>query len=193
MKLLVSLTLRAGPQAGRLVQITSFPFTVGRDDDADYTVDDPRLGLFHLEFVRDGNDVRVQARYSDGPVFLNGERIAREELRDGDVLAAGATEWDVGFSRVADRPNPSPFAVIQATPVPVEELGLYHFGEVATRMPASEDNQPMFAEPPDESMRRMTATLQPDFEQLYPSGVLYGVLDAARDADLAYEARGQGY
>jgi EAL domain-containing protein (putative c-di-GMP-specific phosphodiesterase class I) len=71
--------------------LRSFPFSIGRIDEADLCVDSQKVSRKHAVIMQDGKTYRVQDLKSTNGTFLNGERIDDAMLSDGDQLAfAGA-------------------------------------------------------------------------------------------------------
>jgi len=88
----VTLTL-----AGRAHEITSRRFVIGRSRECDLTVTDGNASRRHAEVVQEGDAYFVVDLGSTNGTELNGKRVTREELTDGDRITLGAT--DVVFGR----------------------------------------------------------------------------------------------
>jgi Protein of unknown function (DUF3662)/FHA domain len=88
----VTLTL-----AGRAHPITSRRFVIGRSRECDLSITDGNASRRHAEIVREGDTFFVVDLGSTNGTELNGRRVTREELTDGDRITLGAT--DVVFGR----------------------------------------------------------------------------------------------
>jgi hypothetical protein len=90
----VTLTL-----GGRAHPITSPRFVVGRSRECDLTVTDGNASRRHAEVVQEGDTYLVVDLGSTNGTELNGRRISREELADGDRITVGGTDLVFGRSR----------------------------------------------------------------------------------------------
>lgn len=208
----VTLVVCGGPAAGQQAVVTHSHFVVGRSPDADLVIDDPRVSLADLVLHYDGE--RVSLENLDGLLFVNGERVEHAVLHDQDRIAAGQTEIQV---RIALVPEPSPrapmdFATVclpdSAVPaaavapahrpsspegggrISLADIKLFHLGDsVYDPVPA----RPDFPDPPQAGVGLMRFTRGGDFTLTNPYRRLYGVVDAARNLQLAGKARRCGY
>lgn len=200
----VTLEIVDGPQRGNVATINRSPFVVGSGVDSDWQLEDATLGRKHLEIVVGPSAVVLRSLVSDGPVWVNGRREGTEPLLHDDRIRAGANTFHVQIRSPRDSSArlpvlpllpPAPQAPIPPTVVrpqiPVAQLGLYHFGEPATRLPHSLDSsRPMFAAPPaTEPERPLLARLRPHRINAF----WYGVIDAAQETELALNLTRQGY
>jgi hypothetical protein len=83
--------------AGKAHPITSPRFVIGRSRECDLTVTDGNASRRHAEIVREGDSYFVVDLGSTNGTELNGKRVTREKLTDGDRITLGAT--DVVFGR----------------------------------------------------------------------------------------------
>ena len=90
----VTLTL-----AGRAHEITSRRFVIGRSRECDLSVSDGNASRRHAEIVQEGDAYFVVDLGSTNGTELNGKRVTREELNDGDRITLGATDVVFGRSR----------------------------------------------------------------------------------------------
>ncbi|HEX5501296.1 MAG TPA: FHA domain-containing protein [Thermomicrobiales bacterium] len=81
-------------QKGRSYPLDTPRLTIGRGVNNDIVTADPRASRLHAEVRREGADVVLVDPGSTNGTFVNGERVARAVLRDGDLLQIG------GFSLV---------------------------------------------------------------------------------------------
>ena len=88
---LVTLTL-----AGRAHPITSRSVVIGRSRECDLRVADGNASRRHAEVVQEGATYLVVDLGSTNGTELNGRRITREKLTDGDRITIGATDLVFG-------------------------------------------------------------------------------------------------
>ena len=79
--------------------ITSTRFVIGRSRECDLTVTDGNASRRHAEIVQEGDTYLVADLGSTNGTELNGRRISREELTDGDRITVGGTDLVFGRSR----------------------------------------------------------------------------------------------
>jgi pSer/pThr/pTyr-binding forkhead associated (FHA) protein len=82
---------------GRSYPVTSAGVVIGRSRECDIRVVDGNASRRHAEVVRQDDDYVVVDLGSTNGTDLNGRRITRETLSDGDRITIGAT--DVVFGR----------------------------------------------------------------------------------------------
>ena len=83
---------------GRAHPITSHGIVIGRSRECDLRIADGNASRRHAEVVRDGNDYVVVDLGSTNGTELNGRRVTRETLTDGDRITIGATDLVFGRS-----------------------------------------------------------------------------------------------
>lgn len=88
---LVTLTLD-----GRAHPITSRRVVIGRSRECDLRVVDGNASRRHAEVVQEGATYFIVDLGSTNGTGLNGRRITREKLTDGDRITIGATDLDFG-------------------------------------------------------------------------------------------------
>ncbi len=84
---------------GRTHPITPAGLVIGRSRECDLRVADGNASRRHAEVVQDGDDYLVVDLGSTNGTELNGRRITREMLSDGDRITIGATDLVFGRSR----------------------------------------------------------------------------------------------
>jgi pSer/pThr/pTyr-binding forkhead associated (FHA) protein len=84
---------------GRAHRITSRTFVIGRSRECDLTLTDGNASRRHAEIVQEADTYVVVDLGSTNGTELNGKRITREELTDGDRITVGATDLVFGRSR----------------------------------------------------------------------------------------------
>jgi hypothetical protein len=65
---------------------------VGRLASCGIALDDANVSRNHAAFVREGSGWAIEDTGSTNGTFVNGAKVARERLRDGDVIQIGASE-----------------------------------------------------------------------------------------------------
>jgi len=74
------------------VEITQTPFTLGRQSDNDLVLLDNRISRQHARIVYDGHGYILEDSSSRHGTYVNGERIERCRLKDGDQLSLGVSD-----------------------------------------------------------------------------------------------------
>jgi hypothetical protein len=82
---------------GKTHEVGSRSVVLGRSKEADIQVDDANVSRKHAEVRQDGATYWVVDLDSTNGTELNGKRVKRAKLSDGDVITLGATE--IAFSR----------------------------------------------------------------------------------------------
>jgi len=87
------------------IDLTELPVVIGRDPSADIELDDPTLPPFQcmIDEQTDGVAVLWNLR-NEFPLYVNGSRVTKAVLADGDILTIGQNrfvfsceEVDTGF------------------------------------------------------------------------------------------------
>ena len=84
---------------GRAHPVASDRFVIGRSRECDLTVTDGNASRRHAEIVREGDAYVLVDLNSTNGTELNGRRVTRGELTDGDRITVGATDLVFGRSR----------------------------------------------------------------------------------------------
>jgi serine phosphatase RsbU (regulator of sigma subunit) len=71
------------------VAVTPVPFLIGRNADNHLVLRDNRISRGHARIVADGTGYQIEDLRSRHGTYVNGERIARRELRNGDHVEFG--------------------------------------------------------------------------------------------------------
>lgn len=85
---------------GVAVALGAATVRVGRSPTADVRFEDPTVSRRHAVIVRDGDGFALLDDRSLNGVWVNGRRVTRARLRDGDVV-------EIGRHRLAFRAGPS--------------------------------------------------------------------------------------
>jgi hypothetical protein len=84
--------------AGHAYPITSSSFVIGRSRECDLRVTDGNASRRHVEIAREGSTYLLVDLGSTNGTELNGRRVTRQELSDGDRITIGATDLVFGRS-----------------------------------------------------------------------------------------------
>lgn len=88
--LMGKLTFLNGPLAGQRIGLGGSGILLGRErGECEIVIPDPRISRVHAELVRDEGRVLLVDRDSSNGTWVNGERVARHELGDGDIINLG--------------------------------------------------------------------------------------------------------
>jgi len=94
----ILLTVIKGADKGKSVKVEDTPFLIGRDEDVDFTISDEAVSRTHSIIIYENGKLYIRDMDSKNGTYLNGKRITKEELRDGDVLRIGDTTIKVKIS-----------------------------------------------------------------------------------------------
>ncbi len=67
--------------------------TIGRTPDNDIQIDTTYISRHHAVLLSNADDCIVEDLNSTNGVLVNGRRVGRQVLRDGDTLTVGKTEF----------------------------------------------------------------------------------------------------
>ncbi len=91
----------------RRIAINTNPFTIGRSDTCDATISDWRISRLHAQIVlEDGGYFLVDAGSKHG-TFLNGARVERQKLKNGDAITLSAPGVKITFQVGVQASRPS--------------------------------------------------------------------------------------
>jgi len=96
-------------EAAAPIYLRNFPFTVGRSDKSDLTIDSHRVSREHAVLLIEEGRYVVQDLRSTNGTLVNGQRVERMEISDGDIV----TFADVEYSFTAPLPPNPRYAVTQ--------------------------------------------------------------------------------
>jgi EAL domain-containing protein (putative c-di-GMP-specific phosphodiesterase class I) len=75
------------------VVIDRFPFLIGRNPSASYTIHSRQVSKQHAEIVRAGEQISIRDLGSTNGTYLNGQRITEGPLASGDILHLARCEF----------------------------------------------------------------------------------------------------
>ena len=80
----------------RLLRVSpGTPRTIGRGPLADFVVEAPLLSRVHCRLLATDADLTIEDLNSTNGTFVNGQRVSRSPLTNGDRLRIGRLELDV--------------------------------------------------------------------------------------------------
>lgn len=94
---MVELTVLTGLKAGAVIAARRFPVRVGRDAGMDLQSQEPGVWKHHGTLDLDGREIWIEANSAETPVLLNGERVNKAALKNGDLLEFGALKVRFAF------------------------------------------------------------------------------------------------
>lgn len=75
-----------GPLIGKICLLEEGETIIGRAANADIAIDDNRIGRRHARITAHGTEVIIEDLNSANGTFVNGERITRRVLENGDKV-----------------------------------------------------------------------------------------------------------
>jgi predicted component of type VI protein secretion system len=112
------------PSQGEPIRIDDSPVTVGRDASANVVLRDPSVSRRHAVLERGSQSWMVADQASGNGTWIDGQRVIKALLREGQSLRFGAVDFKVTLHEPARdrRPSPPPIparkAVAAHTPIP---------------------------------------------------------------------------
>jgi hypothetical protein len=93
----VSVKVASGPASGKSVSVsTGQVVKIGRAESADFSVpDDSQMSAMHFSLTCDSRNCHLRAMDEGGDTLVNGQRVMRAVLKDGDRIIAGATSFSI--------------------------------------------------------------------------------------------------
>lgn len=83
----------------RRVPLTQPVTTLGRELDNDVVLDDQRVSRYHLRVSLESGEIVIEDLESTNGTYLNGRRVRRASLHDGDALIIGGVSVRVRWER----------------------------------------------------------------------------------------------
>lgn len=113
------------------VELLSDVTTIGRNSDSDIKIDNAGVSAHHAKIIREGDDFIIEDTESRNGTFVNGKRVSRYLLSDGDevviskhILKLTNTESQVTSPRTPEGDNQN---VVQGATV---EVNVSNLGEL---------------------------------------------------------------
>jgi two-component system, cell cycle response regulator len=80
-----------GAELGRVSRLAPEPFRIGRSQDCELWLGDDGVSRKHARILPEGAAYRIEDTESANGTFVQGQRVSRQLLRDGDVIQFGPT------------------------------------------------------------------------------------------------------
>lgn len=102
--------------------------TIGRSNDSDIKIDNAGVSAHHAKIIHDGNDFIIEDSASKNGTFVNGTRVARKTLGDGDEVVISkhilklAANADTAYPPATDKPENQ--QVVQGATIEVDVSNL---------------------------------------------------------------------
>ncbi len=84
-----------------LIPLETLPFTIGRNEEVDLQIDSGRVSREHATIVREGGRFRIEDLGSTNGTFVNGRRVDKATLQDGDLVLIADVEFAFFSGQVA--------------------------------------------------------------------------------------------
>ncbi|MBI2092795.1 MAG: diguanylate cyclase [Deltaproteobacteria bacterium] len=81
----------SGPLIGKLMHLENGLTTIGRAPDANIAINDSRISRHHLQIDVSSENVTIEDLGSTNGTFINGERVKKQKLADGDKIQISST------------------------------------------------------------------------------------------------------
>ncbi len=110
--------IQEGDQAGKAIDLSTFPFTIGRSRDCSFVMDHTEVSRLHARLQSDHLNIFLEDVGSTNGTFVNGRRLGPGEsyrLRAGDV---------VSFAQICTWVFDDPATTAQIEPVLLVAAGL---------------------------------------------------------------------
>ncbi|MBW3543644.1 MAG: FHA domain-containing protein, partial [Planctomycetes bacterium] len=91
--MMLRVVITSGPAADAVFELKpQTATTIGRGDDCDIRLEDPRTSRIHCRIEVAGGRALLEDAGSSWGTFVNGEKVEQRPLQPGDVIRLGETE-----------------------------------------------------------------------------------------------------
>ena len=113
----VTLLVKLHGKGARHIDLTHETLTIGRKTDNTLAIEDPAVSGHHARIVKIQAVFFLEDLKSTNGTAINGEPIARRQLRDGDLITIGQHQLVFQENAVAGTIEPPPFVGMDRTTV----------------------------------------------------------------------------
>jgi len=86
-----ALYITAGPHADKTILLLPMTMTIGREHDNNIELKDPDVARYHARIVYEGGHYSIEDLEGSTGTLINGEKVRRAPLQDGDHIQIGQT------------------------------------------------------------------------------------------------------
>jgi pSer/pThr/pTyr-binding forkhead associated (FHA) protein len=94
----------------KTIETNKAEITIGRVSGSDIHIDNLGVSKQHARIVKHQNTYVIEDLNSTNGTFLNGEKIARAELKDNDVVGIGKHSLIISYKKKANKSSNQCFA-----------------------------------------------------------------------------------
>ena len=76
--------------------------TIGRKPDNDIVIDNQAVSGHHAQLIKNNNDLTIEDLQSLNGTYLNGQKVSKSELYDGDIVSLGVHTLDIFSDKKRD-------------------------------------------------------------------------------------------
>ena len=84
------------------VMLRSQVTTIGRKPDNDIVIDNQAVSGHHAQLIKNSNDLAIEDLQSLNGTYLNGKKVSKIELYDGDIVSLGVHTLDIFSDKKRD-------------------------------------------------------------------------------------------
>ncbi len=85
-------TMDAGGRLDKEIEVDHYPFTIGREEDNDFCIEDNSVSSHHARIIKEGEHIILEDTNSLNKIFVNGRQTLNVELKDELCIFLGNTE-----------------------------------------------------------------------------------------------------
>ena len=113
------LVVHSGSPQAREYELKAGANSVGRDDDNDFTIDDPSVSSFHAQIIMDGSSVSIKDLGSTNGTFIPHSQVKEGVIQPGQFVRLGnvflvfkadspASRWRPAMRLASSQRSPRP-------------------------------------------------------------------------------------
>ena len=100
---MIQFRLLSGKRAGEAAVAREFPWTIGRESEASWRLDEPGVWEHHAVLSLQMPEGILLTARADATALVNGKRVQTAVLRGGDVIELGSAKLLFGLSDAAQK------------------------------------------------------------------------------------------